>query len=918
MNSCSDCGANLDGLAEINPQFCPACGKRIAKLPVSREEKLFSAAQDVDADRRDSFLDEACGTDAELRARIEALIAADAETDSLLDMPATEAAQSSTDDRSDSQEIGPYKLLQKIGEGGMGSVFMAEQEKPVKRLVALKVVKAGLDSKQVVARFEAERQTLAMMDHPNIARVLDAGSTDRGEPYFVMELVKGVPIHEYCDTNRLSTKDRIKLMVDVCGAVQHAHQKGIIHRDLKPSNILVAQYDDRPVPKVIDFGVAKATHQKLTEKTLYTQLGQIVGTLEYMSPEQAVLNQLDVDTRTDVYSLGVILYELLVGETPLDSKELRSKGLDQILRTIREEEPPRPSLRLSSQGQAATQTAAYRQTDQSSLSRTLKGDLDWVVMKALEKDRKRRYDSASRLAEDLNNYLGGGAVEARPPTIGYRISKVWKRNRLLTTAVSAVVLVVFLGFIGLWWKNQETRQALVRYENAMSHVRDYGMLLAMTGDSDKLQIALQIARQTDSSDFAWHSILKGQSDNFSGNPQGAIEHFKIALAKEPDSIIAESLLAMAYANAADFDRYLTHSNNVAARSNAPLSQEEKVYVAFGMGQYPHSSFELIETVEDRNTPFANLVYADVLSRYPVAAKDPERIRRAVQKLQAARALSGENSFLSTVSLRINHTSLLSGALSNAEEEGLRLQATRDIEALRATPNFTLGKLAIAFYLSDFRVQESHAVWQEILNNQHASSGQSYAARALTLKENTATAYETAVEPLRASKDFMSRLWLAYCLFKSGRKDEAEEVYRELKQSEGIPIHSHLYYLSLVGSLERLAEESRQFLEDKENHTRTKLVRLQAQYYAEQDLDNEQTLRNAAGYGTSKWVTAVGTIARVHVLQHQAKPSRESRTRALKTIQEILDSHLYNYGDYHWAKSMKTIFKGESEQGVDQL
>ena len=406
------------------------------------EEELFEQARKLAPESRSDFLDDACRNDRELRQRIDALLESADRDDSLLDLPATETSSGTTNNDSSGETIGNYKLLDKIGEGGMGSVYMAEQIRPVKRMVALKVIRAGLDSKQVVARFEAERQSLALMDHPNIAKVLDAGETEKGEPYFVMELVKGLPITEHCNTNRLGPKERVELMVAVCGAVQHAHQKGIIHRDLKPSNILVAQYDDRPVPKVIDFGVAKATHQKLTEKTLYTQLGQIVGTLEYMSPEQAVLNQLDVDTRSDVYSLGVILYELLVGVTPLDGKELRGQGLEQMLRSIREKEPPRPSLRLSSQGKAASQTAAYRHTDQSTLSEALRGDLDWIVMKALEKDRTRRYESASRLgSEDLAKHYGVGIECGGTSTdqSAYRLRKYIRSESQHALGIAAVI-----------------------------------------------------------------------------------------------------------------------------------------------------------------------------------------------------------------------------------------------------------------------------------------------------------------------------------------------------------------------------------------------------------------------------------------------------------------------------------------------
>jgi TPR repeat protein/serine/threonine protein kinase len=349
--------------------------------------------------------------------------------------------------------IGHYKLLEQIGEGGFGVVWMAEQEEPVRRRVALKIIKPGMDTREVVARFEAERQALAMMEHPNIASVFDGGATATGRPYFVMELVKGVPITTYCDANQLSTRERLELFMEVCHAVQHAHQKGVIHRDLKPSNILVTVQDDRAVPKVIDFGVAKATQAQLTGKTLFTRFNQWIGTPEYMSPEQAGLGSLDVDTRSDIYSLGVLLYELLTGRPPFDPQELLAAGYDAVMRTIREEEPPKPSTRLSTlAAEELTAVAAKRGAEPSKLNRLVRGDLDWIVMKSLEKDRRRRYETANGLADDLRRHLGDEAVLARPPSTAYRMKKAWRRNKVWFSAAAVVVLALAAGISLSTWQ----------------------------------------------------------------------------------------------------------------------------------------------------------------------------------------------------------------------------------------------------------------------------------------------------------------------------------------------------------------------------------------------------------------------------------------------------------------------------------
>jgi serine/threonine protein kinase/tetratricopeptide (TPR) repeat protein len=416
--------------------------------PAPGIEEIFFAALELEGpDARSSFLDKVCG-DPALRQRVERLLAQDAQASGFLESPAPFPTATTRPDDPSAVEvpgtvIGPYKLLEQIGEGGMGFVYMAEQTQPVRRKVALKIIKPGMDTKQVIARFEAERQALALMDHPNIARVLDAGATESGRPYFIMELIRGIPITEYCDRETLSISDRLGLFTQVCQAVQHAHQKGIIHRDIKPSNVLVTLHDGVPVPKVIDFGVAKAIGQQLTEKTLFTGFAQLVGTPLYMSPEQAGLSGLDMDTRSDIYSLGVLLYELLTGTTPFDQDTFRTAAFDEIRRIIREQEPPRPSTRLSTLGATLTTVSSNRGSDSRRLTDSMRGELDWIVMKALEKDRNRRYETASAFAADVRRHLDDEPVEACSPSAGYRLRKFARRNRvgLVTAVVVATALV---------------------------------------------------------------------------------------------------------------------------------------------------------------------------------------------------------------------------------------------------------------------------------------------------------------------------------------------------------------------------------------------------------------------------------------------------------------------------------------------
>jgi serine/threonine protein kinase len=431
-----------------------------------REEELFAAALALPEAERRSFLEHECGGDTELGLRVEALLRVHEEARDFLETPAVadrpEVARRGAPQMPEAVvgiRIGRYKLLQKIGEGGCGVVYMAEQEEPVRRRVALKVIRLGMDTREVIARFEAERQALALMDHPNIARVFDGGATDAGRPYFVMELVRGVKITDYCDQQNLSTAERLNLFTQVCHAIQHAHQKGIVHRDIKPSNILVTLQDGEPVPKVIDFGIAKATQGRLTDRTLFTAFEQFIGTPAYMSPEQAQLSSQDVDTRSDIYSLGVLLYELLTGCTPFDTKALLQAGLDEIRHCIREIDPPKPSTRLSSlEREALTATAHHRSTEAPKLIHLVHGDLDWIVMRCLEKNRQRRYETADGLAMDLQRHLTNEPVVARPPSTAYLLQKLLARHRFAFGAAAAIFAALLAGIaVSTWQAVRATR-----------------------------------------------------------------------------------------------------------------------------------------------------------------------------------------------------------------------------------------------------------------------------------------------------------------------------------------------------------------------------------------------------------------------------------------------------------------------------
>ena len=855
-----------------------------------------------------------CPVGTELREKVEGLLRAYEEAGSFLDRRVPELDATTETDRGierAGQMIGRYKLREQLGAGGFGVVWAAEQTEPVHRKVALKIIKPGMDTRDVIARFEAERQALAMMDHHNIARVLDAGTTEQGRPYFVMELIRGVPITEYCDENKLTVDQRLALFVQVCRAVQHAHQKGIIHRDIKPSNVLVTLHDGDPVPKVIDFGIAKALNQRLTDKTVYTRVHQAIGTLAYMSPEAAELSGLDMDTRADVYGLGVLLYELLTGTTPFDKQRLEEAAFHEACRIIREEDPPRASTRLSTLGERATIVSAQRRTDPRDLTQDVKGDLDWILLRALEKDRTRRYESASGFAADILRCLNDEPVEARPPSATYRLRKVAARHRVALAATAIVAISLLAGVVGSTWIAISMRQMRdhavaerVRAEASegklrdalselRSELRDSCLTAVMSGDEEKASAAIKRAEDIGLSED-WLEILRGQLALSMGRLDEAIEC--LAPAAE-QNVAAEGMLAMAFLYSGRLEEHAFTVSHL--RSRTPRSAED--YLFKGQALINVDPKEAVRTIqlalEIRNSPLARMILAHAFASDALDTGDVTSMRRALREADASRCFIGDTPLMMTTYLFVQHVAIAVGYQPLTDELLAEAQSMSDRIA-----HVPYGRTQLAWFLEDYgQPHDADRVWS---SGTRMSGLEAITYIACLLRSKTPEQVLNIIEQRIESPDLYVQCNKAGVMaLMPEHHSAAKRICEEhLCRPGSYDVRSvFLFVLMMLGHHERAEMLSQELLETSEYPYR---YQREAMEYMAGQLDKQQFLDGAAGSRVNQ-SAAFMQVAMVELAQG-------NRQEAKKFFRKCVDAGLFVDGNYWYAKRYLAMMEDDPD------
>jgi serine/threonine protein kinase len=863
------------------------------------ELELFEAALERSPADRAACLDEACAGNQPLRQRLDALLARHEKAASFLEAPAAglhATVDQPSRERPGSVIAGRYKLLEQIGEGGMGTVWVAEQTKPVKRRVALKLIKPGMDSRQVLSRFDAERQALALMDHPNIAKVYDGGMTDEGRPFFVMEYVKGMPITEYCDHVRLSIADRLKLFVPVCQAVQHAHHKGIIHRDLKPSNILICLYDGQPVPKVIDFGLAKAMHQPLTEHTLYTAHGLMVGTPLYMSPEQAEFNNLDVDTRTDIYSLGVILYELLTGATPLQKLQFKDAAFQEILRLIKEVEPQRPSLKIGT-SVSLPAIAAQRSLEPAQLSRAVRGDLDWIVMKSLEKERSRRYETATSLARDIERYLDNEPVQARPPSTAYRVRKYAQRHKVAVAAGLLVAVSLLLGTVISTWQairattaERLAQQRLVQEQQALDEAitarqyatyqrdravkaeresqanlqslqqvaRERAISETLTGDPERAEAAIRLAEGANVSK-AWTEVLRAQSEIDQGRSKDAATRLAPIAAgtyqsgDDDTQLAAFSLLAYAHlqnGDLPDMERCIRQVREF-RHDPGPEAALFRTVAEFWFDIDPAKAVSSLDAIaKKRFYPASLLTRAKAHALEALHQQDYALVLLAQKDLEFAELFAGNSASVLSAKLRVHgygHDVAMIVGNPQAAEAHLA-EVASCLPQLEKSPKSVLNTYHIAF--AHARLNQWDKVLEIERNADFGSTGYISSAAA-HLYERLPDPQEALArfEQLRADKNNPS--WLMarafFCAEIADKRVELPGLYERVVADNPDTLFVRfraLNILALLGKPLELRNEARNVL-NRIGGSANYLGNEQALHYLAGDWDEEKALKQVA-------------------------------------------------------------------------